>query len=640
MPEKYTLYDANKIFKKNELFLIENEYIDCKTKMKAKTKDGYFVSKSLDDVLNKENTLLNTKDNYCPISKFNPYSIQNIKKFIVINNIDLELLSTEYKGRKNPLKFIDKLGYLYDNSWDDLNKLIKRKSKNKDSNFSVFGNGNKYTIENIKNYIKVNNINLILISKKFEGSKLPLEFEDNEGYKYSISLELLRQGGTPERFSISNKFTLYNIQKYAQLKGYTLLSLVYLGSEYDLIFKCSKSEHPSFKTSWSEFRYLKYCGCNSCYKEGTSGSNSHNYNPNLTDEERELNRDNLEYKNWRNLVLKRDYYTCQVCGKKSDQGLVVHHLDGYSWCIDGRYDVNNGITLCDVCHKEFHSKYGYKDNTKKQFAEYKNNRGIELEVLRTSNYNLSKGNLTSYRERLLKSRQKSKQRHKEAVNKIESYEYINSYFENDLMLIGYNIKIVPKKAVYIEVKHLLCGNTYFVQASQFISQKKRCGKCCTNYENSLEYYVETILRANMKEFYSEDDNEGIKASTILYKSSTKEYNFKCNKNKNHKLYKTTPELFINSFNNTRSCDECVREYKIEQRKRMNENRRKYTQENILDRISKSKVNIKLDLKSIERTNKNTIIYLTCKNHPQNHIKISSSIFNKKIDVKAICKYCD
>lgn len=47
-----------------------------------------------------------------------------------------------------------------------------------------------------------------------------------------------------------------------------------------------------------------------------------------------------------------------------------HHLDGFSWAFDKRFDVDNGIFLCKECHLEFHNLYGRGKNTKEQFFEY------------------------------------------------------------------------------------------------------------------------------------------------------------------------------------------------------------------------------------------------------------------------------
>ena len=38
--------------------------------------------------------------------------------------------------------------------------------------------------------------------------------------------------------------------------------------------------------------------------------------------------------------------------------------------VELRTDINNGITLCNICHKKFHDIYGYTNNNKTQFEEF------------------------------------------------------------------------------------------------------------------------------------------------------------------------------------------------------------------------------------------------------------------------------
>ena len=97
--------------------------------------------------------------------------------------------------------------------------------------------------------------------------------------------------------------------------------------------------------------------CQPCYARlFMSGKNSPSYNHNKTDKERENGRNIPEYTDFIKRVLARDNYICQCCGQKQ-RDLEVHHLDGYNWCIEKRLDLNNGITLSDEVHKEFHSIY-------------------------------------------------------------------------------------------------------------------------------------------------------------------------------------------------------------------------------------------------------------------------------------------
>lgn len=68
-------------------------------------------------------------------------------------------------------------------------------------------------------------------------------------------------------------------------------------------------------------------------------------------------RTSQRYKQWRLFVLDRDNYTCQECGKKSSM-LIVHHIVHWAKSPEDRFNVDNGITLCNECHKKIH--YGGK----------------------------------------------------------------------------------------------------------------------------------------------------------------------------------------------------------------------------------------------------------------------------------------
>jgi len=73
-----------------------------------------------------------------------------------------------------------------------------------------------------------------------------------------------------------------------------------------------------------------------------------------------------EYYQWRQAVLKRDDYVCQDCGSMMEPN--AHHLRSVFEYPEGIFDVNNGLTLCEDCHKRhtYWQKLGGEDNVGKR----------------------------------------------------------------------------------------------------------------------------------------------------------------------------------------------------------------------------------------------------------------------------------
>ena len=108
---------------------------------------------------------------------------------------------------------------------------------------------------------------------------------------------------------------------------------------------------------------------------GVIGENSPRWNPDRTHEQRVAERKTGKDREWKVAVFIRDSRICKCCGIEKKK-IVAHHINSYDVYKEDRYNIDNGITLCETCHKEFHSSYGYGNNTREQFNEFISNRHL------------------------------------------------------------------------------------------------------------------------------------------------------------------------------------------------------------------------------------------------------------------------
>jgi hypothetical protein len=84
-----------------------------------------------------------------------------------------------------------------------------------------------------------------------------------------------------------------------------------------------------------------------------------------------LIRVSILYAEWRMAIFERDDFACSFCGKPGVHGnLRAHHMDCFADFPEKRLDVDNGITFCVDCHKQFHLKYGTLHNRRWQTDEF------------------------------------------------------------------------------------------------------------------------------------------------------------------------------------------------------------------------------------------------------------------------------
>ena len=141
--------------------------------------------------------------------------------------------------------------------------------------------------------------------------------------------------------------------KIDSVKNYKLLSEEYINARSKL-----KILHEScgdvFQMSWNTFNHRQRCP--GCAIKNNRGENHGNWNPNLTDEERENGRNFPENREWIKAIFEIDGHTCQKCLVRGGE-LVAHHIFPWALFPKLRFEVENGITLCEGCHKYYHSIY-------------------------------------------------------------------------------------------------------------------------------------------------------------------------------------------------------------------------------------------------------------------------------------------
>jgi 5-methylcytosine-specific restriction endonuclease McrA len=64
-------------------------------------------------------------------------------------------------------------------------------------------------------------------------------------------------------------------------------------------------------------------------------------------------RSGWQYKAWRTAVFTRDNWTCQSCSRRGGD-LHAHHIELWSRRPELRFEVSNGLTLHEECHRALH----------------------------------------------------------------------------------------------------------------------------------------------------------------------------------------------------------------------------------------------------------------------------------------------
>lgn len=112
---KFTIDEVKNILLKLNLQLIDDKYINCKQKITVKDQDGYLYLSTFADIQVGRNK----------ISKYNPYTIQNIFLWCKLNNKQFQLISTSYKNAKTKLLWKclkNNCNEIFEMTWTDISQ--------------------------------------------------------------------------------------------------------------------------------------------------------------------------------------------------------------------------------------------------------------------------------------------------------------------------------------------------------------------------------------------------------------------------------------------------------------------------------------------------------------------------------------
>lgn len=205
-----------------------------------------------------------------------------------------------------------------------------------------------------------------LLATEYLANDVKMPYLCKCGSLHEMSLANMKKGKQCPTCIGKTAWTLETVQAVYRSHGCELLEDSYQSSNATMKYRCACGSESA--TTLGNF--LKGVRCKACGIKKLSGPNSYLYDPNLSAQHRAEKRLYPEYRDWRKTVLRRDDYTCHICGIRGSR-MHAHHLDSYARNPELRTDPNNGVTLCKACHDQFHLAHGVcRPTTRSQFEAY------------------------------------------------------------------------------------------------------------------------------------------------------------------------------------------------------------------------------------------------------------------------------
>ena len=196
------------------------------------------------------------------IDKKNKYVVDNIKTFLKNNDYGCKLISEEFKSSTSPLTFkCLKCGKDFTDSW---NKISQKSSDKycKECNIKLRSEKTRVSLREAKEMIK--DMNLTIAEETYECISKPCLGYTDDGYKVLLNANTFRKNQFPPIFSNTNPYTIDNIKRYIKINKLEveLISSEYVSSSSPLEFRCAKCGE-KFETTFSKIKEGKI-NCMKC----------------------------------------------------------------------------------------------------------------------------------------------------------------------------------------------------------------------------------------------------------------------------------------------------------------------------------------------------------------------------------------
>lgn len=193
-------------------------------------------------------------------SKFNPFSIENIKTYINKNNINCEILSDVYVNNDGKLLFRCACGNEFYVSWHHFHGAKQYHCYKCAKLESILQQ--RFTPEYIKNTFS--KYGYFWMEEEYFKNTQQLTFIDEEGYWYYSTFARFLVNHSADRYNRSNIYSIRNLQHFMDINGInaTLIDQKYIDSRAKLMCICECGE--IFKVSQVRIKTDKRALCHKC----------------------------------------------------------------------------------------------------------------------------------------------------------------------------------------------------------------------------------------------------------------------------------------------------------------------------------------------------------------------------------------